>query len=98
MQIYVNVSSLYPSLSGFKCFLLLENVTECKITVHYFISLKLGIRLVVLVLFVQYEDADYQDQNETDEHHHHVQPDPHVVHHHDLGVSLLRVQQSLRLF
>ena len=71
---------------------------NCALLFLYFISLELGVRLLVLVLFVQYEDANYQDQNETDEHHHHVQPDPQVVHHDDLCVSLLVVHQSLRLF
>ena len=61
----------------------------------HFISLELRVRL--LVMFVQYEDDNYQDQNQEDEHQHHVQPNPDVVDHHHLGVSLLRVQQGLRL-
>ena len=61
----------------------------------YFISLKFCVRL--LVLFVQYVDHNDEDEDEEHKHQHHVQPDPHMVDHYDLRVSLLRVQERLRL-
>ena len=44
-------------------------------------------------MLVKNEGDNHEEEDQTHEHQHHVQPDPHVVYHQDLRVPPLSVDQ-----